>query len=316
MKKWNLIFLISLSLSCLAQNEESSCKNIDLRNSVLGEVRNQGDVSWCYAFASADMLEFNYRPNVKISAADLALTYNQTSVGQIMSRVLKIGIPHETGFTKITLQEAFKTGVCPESVFPSEKWVKVSANKEEEIPLKKAFEEIKNLHSKRDYLNIKNLPFYFKFKNVDKEKFLDVLKTSSLESFYFNLAKSACHQERLPLESRHQPRMIIKNPSIFKTIDEILNLGQLVAIDYDYRVLENKDHDKISIDELHTTNIVARRWNSNSNTCEYLIRDSYGASCSDYDPIYECEQGNVWVDQKRIYKNMTSAVFLDSADIK
>ena len=58
-----------------------------------------------------------------------------------------------------------KDGFCPESVFPSEKWIKVTGGKEEEVLMTDAMKDIAALHAKRSELTEKNLPFYFKFKN-------------------------------------------------------------------------------------------------------------------------------------------------------
>jgi len=81
-------------------------------------------------------------------------------------------------------------------------------------------------------------------------------------------------------------------------------------VDYDARILVNKHHRGISLNELHTSGIVGRRWNSEKKSCEFLIRDSYGEQCTDYDPSYDCEDGYVWLNELLIYPNLTSIVYL------
>jgi hypothetical protein len=104
--------------------------------------------------------------------------------------------------------------------------------------------------------------------------------------------------------------MVIRHKNIFWRINEQLNLGRLVALDYDGRVLENKNNQRISVEELHTSSIVGRRWNKTEQSCQYLIRDSFGKDCSQYDPRLECSEGYLWLNEEDIFRNMTSVVYL------
>jgi hypothetical protein len=294
---------------------QTNCSATDLRHS-LGEVRDQGKVSWCYAFTAADNLAYTFNLPEQISAADIALNYNESAWGRVMDTVLDNGNPHETGFTKAALLQGMQDGYCPESVFPSENWNKVINGQRVSVKMSEAMKDIAQLHKNRANLTVTNLPFYFEFPNVGPAEFVSLLQTKKLRTFYSNLRKLACKNDRVPFDARWKVHMVFRNKNIFQRVNEQLNLGRLVAMDYDARILENRDHQGLKLSELHTSSIVGRRWNKERNTCEYLIRDSHGVQCSRYDARYECEQGNVWLGESEIYKNLTSIVFMRGNPIR
>lgn len=307
-----LFILLAYSLSALSFTPSSpqTCTPLDLRHPLLGEVKNQGKISWCYAFTASDQLAYTFGVKEKISASDIALNYNDTLVGRIMDGLTNNGNPHETGFNKAALMETMKEGYCPENVLPSEVWTKVEDGEERQVKMPEAMKEIAELHKKRMSLNSKNLPFYYRFKNITAEEFVTLLQTKKLRGVFSKLRKLACQGERRPFPARWKVKMVLRNKEIFAHVNEQLGLNRLVGLDYDARILENRDHRGIKLSELHTSSIVARRWNQKRNTCEYLIRDSHGVQCSRYDTRYECEQGNVWLGESEIYGSMTSIVFI------
>lgn len=311
-----LLLLLPLTSFSYGPTPQNSCTPLDLRNHTLGPARNQGDISWCYAFTAADMLAHTFKRNTPISAADVAINYNQSAFGRVMSVFIPndAGKPHETGFNKAALIQAMKDGFCSEEIFPSEIWTKVTAGNEEQVPMPQAMTEIAKLHAMRDQLNVGNLPFYYKFKHVGKTEFLALLKTKKLRNFYNDLRTTVCKSDREESPEKWKVKMVFKNPKIFSRISEQLELGRLVGLDYDSRILESKKHRGVKLLNLHTSPIVGRRWNKEQNTCEFLIRDSYGPQCtSRYDVNYDCEDGHIWLNEDEIYGNMTSIVYMLSA---
>jgi hypothetical protein len=297
---------------------ETQCSQLDLRNEYLGSVRNQQQVSWCYAFTAADMLNHAYQIPQKISAADVALGYNRTLLARLMHQMRRREdrqTPHETGLNKIALQEMLKNGYCLEEVLPSEAWIRFSRKGKqwirERVPLKKAMLEIAALHHRRKELRPGNLPFYYAFENIDAEGFLDLLQNYPITQFYSQLRKAVCREKRQQFVYREQVKMVLKNSSIFRRISDQLERGRLVGLDYDSRILHDRTHRGVKLSELHTSSIVARRWNQLKQSCEFLVRDSYGSSCGTrYDPTYECDEGNIWLSESLVYPNMTSIVYL------
>ena len=306
---------------------EKECTYVDLRNETLGRSRDQGKSSWCYAFTAADMLNHAQHITKRISASDVALNYDESAIGRVMRWLdLKIinpkissesvKLPHQTGFNKVALNKALKDGYCPESIFPSEQWIKVSPSAsgaiEEVVPMISAMKDIYALHENRKNItSAEALPYYFKFKNIDANEFLKILQTKQISTFYQELRNTSCKDDRQAFSIDLEAKMVIKNSGIFKQIKNQMNQGHLVAIDYDARILKDHTHKGIKISEFHTSNLVARRWNANENRCEFLIRNSHGTNCNIYDPIYDCELGQVWLSEEQIYGSMSSIVYLD-----
>ncbi len=325
MKFWFLAAFIPTMLFAHTSTPKDQCSPIDLRNEVLGHVRDQGSISWCYAFAGADMLNYSFNEHEKISAADVAIGYNQTSIGLFM-RWLDINLlhksdpsikkeAHQTGFNKKSLMNVMKVGWCPESVFPSEKWTKVTRTaegwQEEQVLLEPAMLDIEKLHQSRKSLTEDNIPYYFKFKNVGVKEFIQMVKSTFINSFYFELRKTVCKDDRRPFDHKKDVEMVVKNPWIFNKLGSQLEHGNVVGLDYDARVLDNTSNHSVAVNQLHTSVIVGRRWNSGRNTCEYLIRNSHGDQCQgEYDPTIECDFGNIWLSEGQIFKNMTSIVYM------
>jgi hypothetical protein len=310
MKIWPLLLAIPTLAHAYYPSSESSCSAVDLRNETLGSVRNQGEISWCYAFTAADMLAHTFEKFERISAADIALNYNQSLIGTVMGGVYPSGTPHETGFNKVALKRAMKEGYCPEDIFPSESWTKVTPDGEEKILMPQAMKEIAQLHKKRDSLTLNNLPFHIAFKNVGPQEFLTLIKSKKLTTFYKKLRHQVCENDRMPYDARWKTKMVFRNPRVFSRLSEQLERGRPVGLDYDSRILKDELHRGVKLSELHTSSVVGRRWNTEKKSCEYLIRDSYGAQCTRYDESYECQDGNVWLNESQIYGNMTSIVYM------
>lgn len=308
--KWMLLLALSAPAFAYYPTSENNCTPLDLRTENLGKVRNQGKVSWCYAFAGADMLEHTFDIKEKISAADIALNYNESFVGRVLDIFIDNGTPHQTGLNKFSLQKAMKDGYCPESIFPSEKWTKVSEGKEEVVTLREALDSIVTLHKDRAKYTSRTLPFWFKFQNMTREKFYAILQNNKARNLFTELRQEVCRDHREMFSTRWKVKMAIRNKKVFSRLNEQLSLGRTVGLDYDARILANKDHRGVSLNELHTSAIVGRRWNPEARTCEYLIRNSYGTSCDRYDARYECFDGHQWLGESQIYGSMSSIVYM------
>lgn len=331
MKRILLAWAIPVMAFAYHPTSQQNCTSLDLRNETLGDVRNQKGVSWCYAFTSADMLGHTFHESDKISAADIAIGYNQTRVGLFM-RWLDLNLlnrkdpelrsmAHQTGFNKLSLISAMKEGWCPERIFPSEAWTKMSRTDlgwvSTQVPLEQAMLEISTLHDIKKSLTPDNIPYFYSFKNVDAKVFVQMLQSKNVAGIYSSLRKAVCRDDRRPFDYKWKVKMVIKNSKIFSRVSEQLETGRLVGLDYDSRILLNSSNRGFKISELHTSSIVGRRWNPAQQACQFLIRNSYGEDCSvRYDPSYECDAGNVWLGESQIYPSMTSIVYMLSGDAR
>jgi hypothetical protein len=325
MKFWILLLSLPTLVWAYTPTSQNDCSALDLRNSNLDQVRDQKQMAWCYAFTGADLLADTFDTDERISAADVAIGYNQTKLG-LLVRWLNLNLinrrkpniavlAHQTGFNKISLERAMSEGWCPERVFPSESWTKMTRTshgwQESQVDLDKAMIEIGALHDVRKNLTSDNLPFYYKFKNVDAGQFVKMLQTKNIARFYADLRENVCRDDRKPFNTEWKVKMVLKNPNLFKRVSEQLELGRLVGLDYNSRILQDSSNRGVTFAGLHTSSIVGRRWNGQKNSCEFLIRDSHGEECGEkYDPSYECDAGNVWIPETKIYPSTVSIVYM------
>ena len=92
---------------------------------------------------------------------------------------------------------------------------------------------------------------------------------------------------------------------------------QPVGISYCEDFLYNKDH--VGIDDEgkvssrcrthHASVVIGRRPSKDGKNCQFLIRNSKGDSCSNYE--WDCENGQIWVDQKALGRNIYYTTWLE-----
>jgi len=325
-----LTFLFALSFFAIAtanayiKTPKSKCSTIDLRNEYLGPNRDQDKVSWCFAFTAADLLAYKYQVP-RISAAEIAISYNNHRVPTAFKFIIDLfakkrnidryTMPHVTGFVEVALRRAMNKGFCNETDLSSEYLKKVTYNTEdgsEQISkekLKKSFLEIAALriNIQKGIYTVNSIPYYYQFKNVSKETFFNVLAMSKRKKVWNDLRQLTCTDRTY--EKQTKVKAYISGRRVFKKINTQLEEDNIVAIDYSANILRDADA-KTPLKKLHTSPIVGRRFNDDANTCEYLIRDSHGTDCSIYDSRYACENGNVWIAENRIYKNLLRIVYI------
>jgi hypothetical protein len=307
------LFILLINISASAND----CSNIDLRNENLGIARNQGKVSWCYAFASSDFLNF-YNPGETPSAAAVASLYNTHKLPQTMYSFInwyhqitnnpKARLPFQTGLSKIAIELSLKEGLCHESEFPSTKWKKVgiSSNFEKEEHLDQVMHDIWDMKQKTTKgLSLDMIGFSYELPNVTKEEFYEVVKNYKINEIFNVLRIHSCsHRSLNPMKLK----MSFKKKTILGELNFKLDQYEPVLLDYSSEILEDR-HFKKPIGSLHTSLIVGRRFNDQKNRCEYLIKNSYGESCIGYDSDYHCEKGFIWLPEQELYRSMTSIVY-------
>ncbi len=306
----------------LIPTQEDKCHSIDLRNEYLGVNRDQGEISWCYAYTSSDLLAYHFKTD-RISAADTAISYNNLNLPSLMKLVGDIftnprtnpryDLPFQTGFSNLAISNKLKNGICFEKDFPSEQMVKVSIKNNIEsssiIRMEDAMMDIIELSKKikSGAITKTNLPYYFRISNMSKNDFFSILKKSKRKTVWENLRKVACSNPQF--EKEVAIGQVIRFSRIFSKINKQLNRDNIVAIDYSSKILKNANH-RNPLSSLHTSSIVGRRFNKTNNQCEYLIRDSHGTDCSQYDQTWSCEAGNIWIDEASLYPNLLRAVYI------
>ncbi|MBS1959859.1 MAG: hypothetical protein JST80_10330 [Bdellovibrionales bacterium] len=294
------------------------CSDVDLRKDFPMAIRNQGTVSWCYAHSSADYLQFYFKIPTQISAADIAIQYNLRTWPRLI-RFFSGRLFPETGFARSAMYDSLANGYCPEEYFPSETWSKryltgVRAGQREKVLLKDALHDLVNLKGQVQmglYLTPSQLPYVYEFKGMTDGQFMDVVANSTDRTLPNNLRVAACQDHRIQYPSRiNALGMRLKGRHTFEHINAVLDTHTPLDVDFFYGFLDNIDSYKRTLGELHSTQLMGRRFDVKTEECQYLIKNSYGPGCDEYDHRHQCEGGYVWVSESSLYGAIVSYVYV------
>lgn len=145
------------------------------------------------------------------------------------------------------------------------------------------------------------------FPNISNEQIIEILSKASKTTIIDQMVNEGCKQGRI-----HMKDITLKSSSSddldhFQVIDEQLNNNNIVGISYYSSVLTNPYAEP---DGPHASSLLARRFNEESLSCEYLLRNSWGEGCGRYTDGYECDNGHVWVPRNQIDKGVFDVVYI------
>ena len=312
--------------SCLAARfyftPEEQCTSVDFRQTFPLKMRNQGETSWCYANAASDYLQYTYHLNEQVSAADIAINYSQT----IFSKIVKIfddlidpserGKPPETGLIAIAVKRIIPQGYCPESALPSDFWNRVSAidgsqTKEEILQSILDTYDLQQKIYTGSITSAAQMPSYFTFKNINRDQFYEILKNSTHKQVLLELREAACKNERKPFgDTSIGSDFMIRGRHAFQHMSASFDRGMPVTVDFADDVFFHYDNPSKKIAGLHTVIVYGRKFDSQSQECQYMLKDSHGAQCTRYDPKIPCENGYLWLPESKLFRAMTSELIL------
>lgn len=326
-----IVFITMLSLFANARVQGTkSCIARDYRIH-LGPNRDQGELSWCFAYSSADLI--TQRTGLWVSAADLATGYHlgdaqallriqnpdlqmylsqhrdflprlkksrDDGKGQLDRRMFfKVdGLAGSGGDEEPTLLFANMRGLCAEAHLPSTQsltlsMLKAAADAHGEYASQLGSAPTRN---QSDWTSAIHDPVVVSMGDfVRKEVNLRCQRRPApfaLIPFVVRIASDVKDYREGLRTGRIDPER--DGLKIVTEVDRALDSDRIVAIAYGTdAIMPNPDHE----DDDHSSSIVARRPDSISGECMYLLRNSYGEDCTDYLPPYKsrCERGNVWL---------------------
>ncbi len=105
--------------------------------------------------------------------------------------------------------------------------------------------------------------------------------------------------------------MVRNRRKIFAIIDKQLNNNNPLEFSYDMNILYDPDHhyNKANETYLHSSTIIQRRFNTTTNECEYLVRNSWGRNCEAYEKL-ECDEGHIWVPKSVLASEMLNVTYI------
>ncbi|MDH4468725.1 MAG: hypothetical protein QE271_11765 [Bacteriovoracaceae bacterium] len=301
------------------------CSSVDLRDKYPDKVRDQGGISWCYAFSASDQLKYHWK-TPDISAPHVALEYNQTWPALTIKNMVRIIRlfkknkdplkEHQTGFIKTAIKRSVDVGLCSRKKFPDlyvEK-VDIWRHGSHRVGLRDAITDINNnLKFRLSRESIQDIGYYYRWGKMSAGEFETIVKKHNAGKILLNLARKSCEGNEIKIKDKNFK--VVQWPKYFNVmaaIDSQLDRRNLASIDYNSDILDNpKKSSILNIGALHTSSIIGRRFNQVNRQCEYLIRNSWGESCERYLPRFTCEAGNIWVDETTLKKNILLVTYIE-----
>lgn len=290
---FTVLILLMSGLSAYAQ----SCSSVDLRPTaggrVLGEVRNQGGMTWCSSFVTADLLSFRQRQ--RVSALGVAIHWmNRPADPQTLRQRAQAGtVPvlerygSNAGLVMRSLRGRFQ---CLERDLPSDDNVinTLRGTLERIAEVKRQFDRTHQCPAP-SVQAVRSM-----FPRLTSEDVLNTLRVSALQDVHKNLLYRNCRGQYINVADSN-----LSLSHNWSDLDTQLSRGNLVAFAYNSNVLKNAND--TGTGRGHTSTVVGRR--VRNGQCEYLIRNSWGRSCGYYDKKFPCEQGQIWVPKANLLRS-------------
>lgn len=241
--------------------EEGHCSLVNLsRDPRFPPHRNQGNKAWCFAMATADMLSFY--EGEEVSAVDLAIeSAYQKSLLENHPYQIPVG-----GRVDEVLNFAQKFGYCPNDRAPS-------------FVNQRPDEAYKALTDPKLYT-------YAVSALYPGISVSGPLSVQNFDQDLRSLTAAACGV-RQPLKNSYSLHQVFADWS-----------ERFSSLDRREPSLLQVDAQKLfGAQGYHSMVLVGRKWNSETNTCDYLVRNSWDFDCGAIPNkrIYCDGQGNTWV---------------------
>lgn len=267
-----------------ASDIKNRCSPIDLK-STLGPVRNQKDLSWCYAFTAADMMSqalrqerskvlgFNKNETVRddVSAVQMAHEYQKDNPGQSLLTSRGDG-----GYVNEALQSAFRRSkVCAESELDSQ-------NGRSSASLRRLDAAAIAAGSNQ---------------TIDGARLLAETEVSR------SCQRTTDHYSVVSVQENWRATKpghggAATDRRLRGAINAALEQGRIPGVSYRNFLSESAGEHGY-----HASTIVGRK--VIEGECKYRIRNSWGLDCRGYrSPHREnCNRGEIWVSEKELLAN-------------
>ncbi|MEA9358517.1 hypothetical protein SHI21_19935 [Bacteriovorax sp. PP10] len=272
----------------------------------LDKPKNQDSIGWCYAYAASDIIA--HATGVDVSAVYMANDYNDNFMRNLTGE-------DEGGYINQVLDKAISKGVCLEKDVPSTDFTYSRQGydiKKLMTALETFSKSYKNASEAEKKILIENICSQADLKDGLKYIFPNK-STGEIGKILDNLGSNAYRKLSLSCSKIIPPglkNLKVKSDhgsSTFETMDKQLENGNIVGIHYNAGVFADY-RDKFSSMN-HASTIVGRRFNPKTNSCDYLIRNSYGKSCQKMNEDYECVNGHIWIAEDYLkYSNTLKSI--------
>jgi predicted transport protein len=311
------VLKISESVKISSDKRKASCSDVINLSAPLSleKPKNQDHSNWCYAYAASDLLAHALGENP--SAVYMAQLTNSDLLHSMTGL-------RSIGFIDVVIKQVQNNGLCLEKDMPSTDYEFTGKRSslgeifKQILKLTRDYQQqhmneediAKNLCSENRML----LNFVHEiFPALDAHDLGSILLRGASDDAFKRMVDASC---KIVKDDQKLKALEVKNvtgqENIFKTLDEQLNKGNILGIFYKDEVLKN--YQDTALIPKHASSIVGRRFNPKNNTCEYLLRNSWGKTCAGlYSEDYECKDGHLWIGEDFFkYDNaINEVIYLD-----
>jgi hypothetical protein len=306
-------------------------------------MRDQDSTGYCSAYTVADL--FSHRLGKSISAVDLANTYyqDQGADSSGWSDFAKSLSELSSSQAVAVIRKSMEKGFCLEKDLPSSDF-KFSQVYSSYLDQLKSLEELHNSYQegatrpgllwgrrKKSSDQIEEFEQTFKeklscssqfqdlkalFPSLKVEQLMEILhQSSTAKKVLDQLMKFGCRQRvkvKLNFHSSidEEVKLDYSSTDPHKRIEKMdvqLGRGNIVGISYNPDIVTGSREDNGS----HASSIVARTFNTSSGACEYLIRNSWGTGCHQYQASLRCEEGNIWITEEKLATGLYGVFYVE-----
>lgn len=285
---------------------EKSCTEIRIDTINMPDNRHQGNLNWCFAYTSADLLSFH--EGLKVSAYDIALqNHNNEEIRQLALEQNIKDFSQAGGwplYAMLAVTSGNK-GVCHEieTNYTNGDWEKLSH----------IFSEFSG--PDKDFITVlcdNKLYDAIPFRGISPD-IIDVINELSGDSKMTAFLDVSCHRHQLKnkyslysLTNEKYDRL-----KLMGNIDGLLKKGLPISIGYAGELIDNGVN-YIGKKSNHASTVIGRKFNKESGQCEYLLRNSWGAGgkCQRTSSI-KCENGNFWVPRTALKNNLFEVMWME-----
>ena len=277
--------------------DPSSCPTVDLRQDFnFGITRSQKFLGWCYSYAGADVV--GQRIGQNLSSFDLAVQVAQHRVQELNLKEQKL--TDVSGGSLVDIGAVISTvGVCAGN--------KITSSDPNASNIIKEVEEaaifVAEHRSRGAMSDIEVQRFVF----ARAPRFQKIFPTTSVWELVEHFKK--LRNDKFPLAELFDQICGARKKLNFKWHYQI---GEYTTEAMKAQLAERRalylTWDEKSLEDLskpiglagHASSVIGMRFNKTKNTCEFLLRNSYGDSLQrTYDPKIrnQVANGNVWVSE-------------------
>lgn len=271
----------------------------------MGPVRDQGNIGWCYAHATADIIgyAFDRQLTKPVAALSIALMNNHINAKRFLT---------EGGTVERTLSRALRT---PMYEFDREDYLKVGFCdlEREKVFLGNPSNETEVRQYLRALFKVKE---DFDNQMVKAEdlapELLNLVRRSTQLDFSLRVAELICGPNRnYNTRGKVNKHFSDDDANLVAHIDTQLNKTNIIGIGI-YSDFIQKENGKFNKSDLHAAIIVGRRISPKSNKCEYLVRNSWGTDPDKYSKhVTEVIDGNLWIPANLIKENVFEIDYIE-----